>query len=69
MLRKAKQRASQLGVSLAAYLRTLIERDLGQGKPAVEPSSIFDLGDSGGSDIARFKDEMLGDAITGRRTR
>jgi len=69
MLRKAKHRASQLGLSLAAYLRTLIERDLAPGRPPSDPTSIFDLGDSERSDIARFKDEMVGEAVSARRRR
>ena len=62
MLRKAKGRAAELGVSLAEYLRTLIDRDLGGDRPAGDVSSLFDLGDSGGSDISRDKDRMLGEA-------
>ena len=63
MLRRAKQRASQLGVSLAEYVRSLIARDLRKESPQADVSIIFDLGDSGGSDIARDKDRMIGDAI------
>ena len=62
-LRQAKHRAEQLGVSLAEYVRSLIARDLGRGQSAADPSAIFDLGDSGGSDIARHKDRMVGDAM------
>ena len=62
MLRKAKGRAAELGVSLGEYLRTLIDRDLGADRPAGDVSSLFDLGDSGGSDISRDKDRMLGEA-------
>jgi hypothetical protein len=62
--RKARRRASDLGISLAEYLRQLVARDLEtrQKKP-VDVSVIFDLGSSGGSDIARNKDAMIGEAF------
>lgn len=63
MLRRAKRRAARLGVSLAEYIRTLIDRDLGTEPSSGDPSILFDLGDSGGSDVARTKDRMLGAAV------
>ena len=66
-LRKAKQHATQLGVSLAEYVRTLITRDLGGERSSGDPSVVFDLGDSGGSDIARQKDRMIGAAVASGR--
>jgi len=63
MLRRAKRRASRMGVSLAEYVRTLIRRDLGGEGEGSDPSSVFDLGDSGGSDIARDKDRMVSFAV------
>jgi hypothetical protein len=67
VLRRAKRRAGELGVSLAEYVRTLIARDLGEAASRVDRSGLFDLGDSGGSDIARDKDEMIGDAVESLR--
>jgi hypothetical protein len=32
-------------------------------QPAADISAIFGLGSSGGSDIARFKDEYIGEAV------
>lgn len=61
--RKAKDRAAKLGVSLAEYLRRLVARDLDQPRPAADRSVIFNLGDSGGSDVARFKHEYVEEAI------
>lgn len=61
--KRAQARAGQLGVSFAEYVRRLIARDLGQEPGTADVSAIFNLGDSGGSDIARDKDEMLGDAF------
>ena len=61
--KRAQTRAGQLGVSFAEYVRRLIARDLGQEPGTPDVSAMFNLGDSGGSDIARDKDEMLGDAF------
>ena len=63
MLRRARQRAAQLGISLAEYVRRLVAEDLGERRPAVDPSVVFNLGSSGGSDIAAEKDAMIADAI------
>ena len=61
--RRAKQRARELGISFAEYVRRVIARDLsGQ----VERSSIAHLagiGDSGGSDVAAHKDRYLDEAL------
>jgi hypothetical protein len=67
--RRARQRASDMGVSLAEYFRRLVARDLGGRQPASNPAMVFDLGASGGSDIAANKDEMLAKAFAseGRR--
>jgi hypothetical protein len=70
MQRRARQRASELGVSLAEYLRRLVARDLTQPKVATEVDCIFDLGDSGGSDIAKDKDSMIAESLMAvRRTK
>ena len=62
--RRARQRASDLGVSLAEYLRRLVARDLGGMQPEANPSVVFDLGSSGGSDVAKNKDAMIAEAFT-----
>jgi hypothetical protein len=61
--RKARQRARGMGISLAEYVRRLVARDLGGQQPAANPAAIFDLGSSGGSDVARNKDAMLAEAF------
>jgi hypothetical protein len=61
--RRARKRASDMGVSLAEYVRRLVARDLGGQQPAPDPSVIFDLGSSDGSDIAKNKDAMLAEAF------
>lgn len=63
LLRRARKRSAELGVSLAEYIRRLVSRDLQQGTPRADVSAVFDLGRSTGSDIARRKDRMIGDAI------
>jgi hypothetical protein len=61
--KRAAERASQLGVSLAEYFRRLLRRDLGEPVRARDPSAVFNLGNSGGSDVAREKDRMVGEAL------
>ena len=69
MQRRARQRASELGVSLAEYVRRLLGRDLGRPGAAASPAEVFDLGASGGSDIAAEKDAMLAEAMAAGRSR
>jgi hypothetical protein len=52
-----------MGVSLAEYVRRLVARDLGNSHPSANVESVFDLGSSGGSDIAKNKDVMIGEAV------
>ena len=65
MQRRARRRASELGISLAEYFRRLVSRDLvGPEGTKPDPGRIFDLGNSGGSDIRKHKDEMIATAVT-----
>jgi hypothetical protein len=64
---RARSRAAQLGISLAEYIRRLVARDLGAPRAAVDRSIDFDLGNSGGSDVVRNKDQMIADALSTRR--
>ena len=61
--RRAKLRAAELGVSLAAYIRRVVGEDL--AAPAAKPDArkITGLFGSGNADIARRKDEYLAEAI------
>ena len=61
--RRARQRAADLGISLAEYIRRLVALDLGESRRPVSPAAIFDLGTSRGSDISRHKDAMLAEAL------
>ena len=63
MQRKARKRASDMGISLAEYIRRLVAKDIGESRVRVDVSAIFDLFDSGGSDIARNKDAMIAEAF------
>jgi hypothetical protein len=63
--RGARQRATDLGISLAEYIRRLVARDLGQPRASTpNPSIVFDLGASAGSDIALNKRAMIAEAFT-----
>jgi hypothetical protein len=62
--KRARKRASELGVSLAEYLRTLVARDLGNPAKKPDVTCIFDLGRSSGrSNIAKDKDRMIAAAF------
>ena len=61
--RRARRRASDMGVSFAEYVRRLVARDLAVPESTAEVDSIFDLGSSGGSDVARKKDSMIAEAF------
>lgn len=52
-----------MGISLAEYLRRLVAEDLEGPRHSTDPSAVFNLGDSGGSDVARLKDEYVGEAV------
>ena len=44
MQRRAHAKAADLGISFAEYVRRLVASDLGEQKPKVDVSEIFDLG-------------------------
>ena len=61
--RNARERAAHMGISFAEYVRRLVARDLIDECPEVDPSLVFNLGDSGASDITRDKDAMVAEAM------
>jgi hypothetical protein len=77
LYRRARQRAAELGVSFAEYVRRLLAGHLGEPKGRPDISIIFDLCASGEpTDVARDKDKMIGEAVwedylrkTGRKPR
>jgi hypothetical protein len=60
---RARQRASELGVSLAEYVRRLVARDLAHPQADADVTRVFDLGRSGGSDVAKNKDAMIAEVF------
>ena len=60
--RRAQEKARDAGISLAEYIRRLVRADL-DVSPPTDISSIIGIGDSGGSNIAKYKDEYIGEAI------
>ena len=67
--RRARQRAAELGVSLAEYVRRLLAHDLGGPRAPVSAKQVFDLGRSKGSNVAEDKDAMIADAFAAARRR
>jgi len=65
--RCATERARESGLTFAEYVVKLAEKDVERPKSKTRIESIFDLGSSGGSDIARNKKQMLADAFAARR--
>jgi hypothetical protein len=65
--RRAQEKAASLGISFAEYVRRLIAKDIGARRRKADISEIFGLGDSGGTDIARDKDRLIGEAIARER--
>ncbi|MGI8425843.1 MAG: hypothetical protein ACR2FO_03020 [Actinomycetota bacterium] len=62
--RKAKSKAAELGLSLAEYVRRLVDRDLERPSRTVSDiAALFDLGDSGGSDVSAYKQDYLSEAV------
>lgn len=64
-----KRKAADLGISMAEYIRRLVERDLQQTGTGTGISAIFGIGDSGGSDIAVDRKSATADAIAARAAR
>jgi hypothetical protein len=62
LLRRARRKAADAGISFAEYVRRLIAQDLGEPTAPADPSAVFNLGDSGGTDIARDKERLVAEA-------
>jgi hypothetical protein len=63
LLRRARRKASEQRISLAEYMRRLVAADLEPPPAPGDVRRIFNMFSSGGSDIARDKDKMLGEAV------
>ena len=64
-----KRKAADLGISMAEYIRRLVERDLEKAGLSSDISAIFGIGDSGGSDIAVDRKRATAEAIAARAAR
>lgn len=60
--RRARRKAAEAGISFAEYVRRLIANDLADMPASAGPSVVFNLGDSGGGDVAREKDRLVAEA-------
>ena len=65
--RRARARAAELGISFAEYVRRLVARDLGEVPLTDDPSGLFDLGETAGSDVATEKHRYVGEAVEAAR--
>ncbi len=63
---RARQRAADLGIPLAEYIRRLVAREPGGAQPSTNPAVVFDLGSSGGTDVAKDKDAIIASAFIAR---
>jgi hypothetical protein len=61
--RRAKQRAAEQEISLAEFIRRAVERELGSPERSGDVREIFGIFDSGGSNIAKHKDEYIAEAV------
>ena len=66
---QVRARAAALGISLAEYVRRLVDRDFAQRPRGADRSVVFDLGTSRGTDIASEKADMIGEATGAVRRR
>jgi hypothetical protein len=65
--RRAKQRVSESGVSLADYVRRLLAHDLKGHVREADPACVFDLGKSGGANVAKERNSMIAHAFKSAR--
>ncbi|MFP3899991.1 MAG: hypothetical protein ACLFXM_03985 [Acidimicrobiia bacterium] len=65
---RVKQKAASLGITMAEYIRRLVDHDLAGVEPQASPAAIIGIGRSGGSDIARQGKRAVAGAIANRVT-
>lgn len=66
--RSILERAAQLGISASELVRRAVQKSLDVAPAPSDPARIFNLGFSPGSDVARDKAAMLGEAVAGLRS-
>jgi hypothetical protein len=64
---RASSRAQAMGVSLEEDIRWLVMQALPEQKRQADISAIFGLGDSGGTNIAKDKHRLIGEAIAAEK--
>ena len=62
-----KQKAASLGITMAEYIRRLVDQDLAGGRTNADVSAIIGIGRSGGSDIAAEGQAATAEAIAALR--
>lgn len=67
--RRAKERAAELGVSLAEYIRNLIAQDLREPRGRADVTRLFALRESGRGDVSSNIDAHLADVLETRHPR
>lgn len=63
---QVKQKAASLGITMAEYIRRLVDRDLGSAGPQADVKGIIGIGSSGGSDIANDRSDVVAAAVAER---
>ena len=66
---QVKSKAASLGISMAEYIRRLVDQDLRRGGTGADVSAVIGLGRSGGSDIASEGRAAVEEAIAAFRDR
>ena len=66
---QVRARAAALGISLAEYMRRLVDQDLAERPRGADRSVVLDLGSSRGTDIASDKARMIGEATAAGKRR
>jgi hypothetical protein len=65
--KRVTKRASEAGISFAEYMRRLVDRDLAGPEPKANVAMVFNLGSSGGSNVAKNKHAMIAEAFEATR--
>ena len=61
---RVKQKAAALGITMAEYIRRLVDHDLGPSDTLADPSTIIGIGRSGDGDIASEGKDAITAAIS-----
>jgi len=68
--RRARKRAADLGISLSEFVRRAVDDALGEPERRKgDITAIFGLGNSGGSNVAKYKHQYVAEAIEERKLR